>query len=68
MTRMKGPDCAVVRNLINTHTHALGRINASSIYNGEDDRTGLRGYVCGVQFNVLGLETNTYAESERQQQ
>ena len=25
MTRMTGPDCAVMCNLINTHTHTLGR-------------------------------------------
>ena len=35
MTRMTGPDCVVMCNLINTHTHT-------------DDRAGLRGY---VQFN-----------------
>ena len=36
MTRMKGPDCAVMRNVINTYTHT------------HTDRAGLRGY---VQFN-----------------
>ena len=37
MTRMTGPNCAVMCNLINIHTyihtyiHSLGRINASGI-------------------------------------
>ena len=50
MTRMTGPDCAVMCNLINiharTHTHSqnIGRIKASST-----DYDGLRGY---VQFNI----------------
>ena len=37
MTRMTRPDCAVMCNLINTHTHTH-----------KDDKAGLRGY---VQFN-----------------
>ena len=61
MTRMTGPDCVVMFNLINTHTHThtphtspLGRINASGIE--WDDRAGLRGY---VQFNK-NTHTHTY--------
>ena len=37
MTRMTGPDCVVMCNLINTYIHTY-----------KDDRAGLRGY---VQFN-----------------
>ena len=31
MTRMTGPDCAIMCNLINIHTYILVRINASGI-------------------------------------
>ena len=41
MTRMTGPDCAVMCNLINTHTH-----NTHTHTNTHTDyRAGLRGYV-----------------------
>ena len=42
MTRMTGPDCVVMCNLINTHTHTHTHTHT------QDDRAGLRGY---VQFN-----------------
>ena len=42
MTRMTGPDCTVMCNLINTHTHT------------QDDRARLRGY---VQFNKTHTHT-----------
>ena len=42
MTRMTGPDCAVMCDLINTHTRTHSSIE------GVDYRAGLRGY---VQFN-----------------
>ena len=35
MTRMTGPDCAVLCYLINTHTHAFSGSSASSISDGE---------------------------------
>ena len=31
MTRMTGPDCAVICNLINTHTHTHSHINWSML-------------------------------------
>ena len=57
MTKMTGSDCAVMCNLINTHTHT--EVFVASIippmggsmrvaYNDQDDRAGLGGY---VQFN-----------------
>ena len=49
MTRMTGPDCAVMCNLINTHTHThthLGRINVSGI-------TRMTGPDCAVMCNLI---------------
>ena len=31
MTRMTGPDCAVMCNLINTHTHAVSHTSTRAI-------------------------------------
>ena len=38
MTRMTGPDCVVMCNLINTYIHT------TYIHHDTDDRAGLRGY------------------------
>ena len=46
MTRMTGPDCVVMCNLINTYIHTY--IHTRVAQNDSDDRAGLRGY---VQFN-----------------
>ena len=46
MTRMAGPDSAVMCNLINTHTHTHTHTRVA--WNDSDDRAGLHGY---VQFN-----------------
>ena len=50
MTRMAGPDCVVMCNLINIHTYIDPPLGGSMrvAYNDSDDRAGLRGY---VQFN-----------------
>ena len=54
MTRMTGPDCAVMCNLINIHTYITSIIDPPLggsmrvAQNDSDDRAELRGY---VQFN-----------------
>ena len=45
MTRMTGPDCAIMCNLINTHTH---------------DRAGLRGYVQFNKYTHTHTHTHTH--------
>ena len=68
MTRMTGPDCAVMYNLItHTHTHTderfskqisltpLGRITASGI----DRMTRMTGPDCAVMFNLRNMYTHT---------
>ena len=55
MTRMTGPDCVVMCNLINTHTHTHTHTHD------EDDRAGLRGY---VQFNKH-THTHTLVASDQ---
>ena len=47
MTRMTGPDCAVMRNLINTHTHT----QVSLIPLGRPD--------CAVMSNLINTHTHT---------
>ena len=46
MTRITGPDCVVMYNLINIHTCIHTYLSG---IDDEDDRAGLRGY---VQFNI----------------
>ena len=62
MTRMTGPDCVVMCNLINKyihtyiHTYILHTYIHTYIRNDSDDRAGLRGY---VQFNKYAYYTHT---------
>ena len=56
MTRMTGPDCAVMCNLMNTHTHTYTRrINASGI-----ELTRMTGPDCAVMCNLINTHTNTH--------
>ena len=56
MTRKTGPDCAVMCNLINTHTHA------------HKDQcewhrmTRMTGPVCAVMCNLINTHTHTHTE------
>ena len=67
MTRMTGPDCVVMCNLINTHTHTHTPLDPPLggsmrvAYNDYDDRAGLRGY---VQFNKY-KHTHTHTPLRR---
>ena len=58
MTRMTGPDCAVMCNLINTHTHTHTQDQRGEWHRmtAMTERAGLRGY---VQFNKY---THTHTE------
>ena len=38
MTRMTGPDCVVMCNLINTHTHAEQVVQQSSFFGSQESR------------------------------
>ena len=45
MTRMTGPDCAVMCNLINTHTHRMTRMKRPD---------------CAVMCNLINTHTHTH--------
>ena len=63
MTRMTGPDCAVMCNFINTHTRThFGRINARGI-KCKDDRVGLRGYVQFNKYTHAHTHTHTHTHT-----
>ena len=52
MTRMTGPDCAVMCNLLNTHTHARAR---------EWHRLArMTGPGCAVMCNLINTQTHTH--------
>ena len=60
MTRMTGLDCAVICNLINTHTHIIHLPLAEPMRvpkNDYDGRAGLRGY------EQLNKYTHTHSSS-----
>ena len=62
MTRMTGPDCAVMCNLINTHTHThthtlRGSMRVALI--AWDDKAGFRGY---VKIDTLTQDTMPFRE------
>ena len=66
MARITGPDCAVIGNLIITHTRTHTSIidpplgaSMRVVQNDYDDRAGLRGY---VQFNKY-THTHTYTHT-----
>ena len=52
MTRMTGPDCAVMCNLINTHTHIR-----------EHRMTRMTGPNCAVMCNLINTHTHTHTQS-----
>ena len=67
MTRMTGPDYAVMRNLINTHTHT--KVFATSIIDPpwEDQcewhiMTRMTGSDCAVMCNLINTHTHTHAQ------
>ena len=51
MTRMKGPDCAVMRNVINTYTH-------THTQTGPD---------CAVMCNLINTHTHTHTHTRQGQ-
>ena len=64
MTRMTGPDCAVMCNLINIHTYIHTYVHTyvhTYIHTYVDDRAGLRGY---VQFNKY-IHTYPFVASDQ---
>ena len=70
MTRMTGPDCAVMCNLINTHTHTVApdqrfSKQVSLIPPSEDQRewhrmTRMTGPDCAVMCNLINTHTHTH--------
>ena len=66
MTRMTRPDCAVMCNLINTHTHTHMR----QLPLWEDQRewhrmTRMTGPDCAVMCNLINTHTHTHAFDQR---
>ena len=59
MTRMTGPDCAVMCNLINTHTHTQCEWHSMTRMTGSD---------CAVMCNLINTHTytHTYIASYRE--
>ena len=63
MTRMTGPDCAVMYNVINTHTHTHTQV--SLIPPWEDQCKGhgmarMPGPDCAVMCNLINTHTHTH--------
>ena len=52
MTRMTGPDCAAMCDLINIHTHTQSRKNKSYLYERELNSNGCQGKLFGIMFRV----------------
>ena len=50
MARMTGSDCAVMCNLINTHTHRMTRMTGAD---------------CAVMFNLINTHTHTHSHIPR---
>ena len=70
MIRMTGPDCAVMCNLINTHTHKRthkhplgGPMRVAE--NDQDDRAELRGYVQFNKYTHTHTHTHMLGQAER---
>ena len=66
MTRMTGPDCAVMCNLINTHTHT----QVSLIPPREDQcewhrMTRMTGPDCVVMCNLINTHTHTHTQRKK---
>ena len=66
MTRMTGPDCVVMCNLINTHTHTHTQ-QVSLIPPWEDQRewhrmTRMTGPHCAVMCNLINTHTHTHTK------
>ena len=64
MARMTGPDCAVMRNLFNTHTHAHTHTHVSLIPPREDQcewhrMTRMTGPDCVIMCNLINTHTHT---------
>ena len=66
MTRMTGPDCVVMCNLINTHTHVI----ISLIPPREDQcewhrMTRMTGPDCVVMCNLINTHTHTHTHRNK---
>ena len=69
MARMKRPDCAVMCNLINTHTHTHISQQVSLIPPWEDQcewhrMPRMTGPDCAVMCNLINTHTRTHSEQE----
>ena len=67
MTRMTGPDCVVMCNLINTHTHTHTQV--SLIPPWEDQRewhrmTRMTRPDCAVMCNLINTHTHTHTHTQ----
>ena len=62
MTRMTGPDCVVMCNLINTHTHTHTQVSLIPPWEDQCEwhrMTRMTGPDCGVMCNLINTHTHS---------
>ena len=64
MTRMTGPDCAVMCNLINTHTHTTRYVQFNK-YTHTHTHTRMTRPDCVVMCNLINTHTHTHKHLEQ---
>ena len=63
MTRMTGPDCAVMCNLINIHTHTHTQVSLIPPWEDQCEwhrMTRMTGPDCAVMCNLMNTQTHTH--------
>ena len=63
MTRMTGPDCVVMCNLINTHTHTHTLIPSREDQCEWHRMTRMTGPDCVVMCNLINTHTHTHTHT-----
>ena len=66
MTRMTGPDCAVMCNLINTHTHTQQQVSLIPPWEDQCEwhrMTSMTGPDCAVMCNLINTHTHTHTHT-----
>ena len=68
MTRMTGPDCVVMCNLINTHTHTHTHTHPREDQCEWHRMTRMTGPDCVVMCNLINTHTHTHKKKKTQTQ